>query len=102
MKRILFLVLYLSLATAVHAQTFTISELFGFSCPNSLCPDGSHGTCPQPSSEAGCMRNIGERNLGVTRAGGAPHCNENINLSKWDRMPISSVYIQMGYFMSRS
>ena len=44
MKRILFLVLYLSLATAVHAQTFTISELFGFSCPNSLCPDGSQPT----------------------------------------------------------
>ena len=41
MKRILFLLLGLSLATALHAQTLTISELFGFSCPNSLCPDGS-------------------------------------------------------------
>jgi uncharacterized repeat protein (TIGR03803 family) len=45
MKRILFLVLGLSLATAVQAQTFTISELFGFSCPNGLCPDGA-----QPST----------------------------------------------------
>jgi len=44
MKRILFLLLGLSLATALHAQTLTISELFGFSCPNSLCPDGSQPT----------------------------------------------------------
>src|ERR1700739_173520 len=44
MKRILFLLLGFSLANAVHAQTFTISELFGFSCPNSLCPDGSQPT----------------------------------------------------------
>ena len=44
MKRILFLMLGLSLAAAVHAQTFTITELFGFSCPNSLCPDGSQPT----------------------------------------------------------
>jgi hypothetical protein len=41
MKRILFLLLALSLTTAAHAQPFTISELFGFSCPNGLCPDGS-------------------------------------------------------------
>jgi uncharacterized repeat protein (TIGR03803 family) len=44
MKRILFLILGLSLAAAAHAQTFTITELFGFSCPNSLCPDGSQPT----------------------------------------------------------
>src|SRR6266576_3937684 len=44
MKRLLFLLLGFSLATAVHAQTFTITELFGFSCPNGLCPDGSRPT----------------------------------------------------------
>ena len=44
MERILFLLLSLPLATVGHAQTFTISELFGFSCPNSLCPDGSAPT----------------------------------------------------------
>jgi uncharacterized repeat protein (TIGR03803 family) len=52
MKRILFLVLGLSLATAVHAQTFTISELFGFSCPNGLCPDGSQPTALIQASDA--------------------------------------------------
>jgi uncharacterized repeat protein (TIGR03803 family) len=40
MKRIAFLVLSLFLATAVHAQTLKISELFGFSCPNGNCPNG--------------------------------------------------------------
>lgn len=52
MKRILFLVLGLSLATAVHAQTFTITELFGFSCPNSVCPDGSQPTALIQASDA--------------------------------------------------
>lgn len=52
MKRILFLVLGLSLATAVHAQTFTITELFGFSCPNGLCPDGSQPTALIQASDA--------------------------------------------------
>jgi uncharacterized repeat protein (TIGR03803 family) len=41
MKRILFVVLGLSLATAVHAQTLKISELYGFACPNSVCPEGA-------------------------------------------------------------
>jgi len=41
MKRVLFLLLLLSLAPTVHAQSFKIAELFGFSCPNGLCPDGS-------------------------------------------------------------
>ena len=44
MKPVLSLLGILSLATAVRAQTFTISELFGFSCPNSVCPDGSSPT----------------------------------------------------------
>jgi len=44
MKRILFLLLVLSLSTPLHAQTLKISELFGFSCPNGLCPDGSQPT----------------------------------------------------------
>jgi uncharacterized repeat protein (TIGR03803 family) len=52
MKRILFLVLGLSLTTAVHAQTFTITELFGFSCPNSLCPDGGQPTALIQASDA--------------------------------------------------
>src|ERR1700739_1986422 len=41
MKHLLFLLLALSLTTAVHAQTLTISELFGFPCTNGVCPDGS-------------------------------------------------------------
>jgi hypothetical protein len=28
------------LTTAVPAQTLSISELFGFPCPNGVCPDG--------------------------------------------------------------
>jgi uncharacterized repeat protein (TIGR03803 family) len=52
MKRILFLVLGLTLAAAVHAQTFTITELFGFSCPNGLCPDGSQPTVLIQASDA--------------------------------------------------
>ena len=44
MKSILLLLLGLSLSTAVDAQTFTISELFGFSCPNGVCADGSAPT----------------------------------------------------------
>ena len=41
MKQILFLLLALSLAGIVRAQTLTISELFGFPCTNGICPDGS-------------------------------------------------------------
>ena len=44
MRSILLLLLGLSLSTAVDAQTFTISELFGFSCPNGVCADGSAPT----------------------------------------------------------
>lgn len=41
MKHLLFLLIALSLTTAVRAQTLTISELFGFPCTNGVCPDGS-------------------------------------------------------------
>jgi uncharacterized repeat protein (TIGR03803 family) len=45
MKHIMSLLLGLSLTTAAHAQTFTISEVFGFPCTNGVCPDGA-----QPST----------------------------------------------------
>ena len=41
MKRILFLLLVLSLTGMVRGQTLSISELFGFPCTNGVCPDGS-------------------------------------------------------------
>ena len=41
MKHILLLLIAVSFATVVRAQTLTISELFGFPCTNSICPDGS-------------------------------------------------------------
>jgi hypothetical protein len=40
MKGVLLLMSGLSLAGMIPAQTLTISELFGFQCPNGLCPDG--------------------------------------------------------------
>jgi uncharacterized repeat protein (TIGR03803 family) len=40
MKGVLLLMSGLSLASMVPAQTFAISEIFGFSCPNGVCPDG--------------------------------------------------------------
>jgi uncharacterized repeat protein (TIGR03803 family) len=40
MKGILLLLAGLAVNTAVPAQTLTISELFGFSCPSGVCPDG--------------------------------------------------------------
>jgi uncharacterized repeat protein (TIGR03803 family) len=64
MKHILFLLLGLSLAAAAHAQTFTISELFGFSCPNGNCPNGA-----QPSA----LIQASDGNFyGVTGAQGQP------------------------------
>ena len=41
MKRFLVLFLGLFLVNATHAQTLTITELYGFSCPNSVCPEGA-------------------------------------------------------------
>ena len=39
MKRFLVLIVGLFLLNAIHAQT--ISELYGFACPNSVCPEGA-------------------------------------------------------------
>jgi uncharacterized repeat protein (TIGR03803 family) len=42
MKTVFRLLLVISLITAAHAQTLTLTELFGFSCPSPFtsCPDG--------------------------------------------------------------
>lgn len=44
MKRVLLLLLSLGLISVSDAQTLKISELFGFSCPNGVCSDGSQPT----------------------------------------------------------
>lgn len=44
MKRALLLLLGLALTGVNHAQALKISELFGFSCPNGVCADGSQPT----------------------------------------------------------
>jgi uncharacterized repeat protein (TIGR03803 family) len=44
MKRALLLLLGLALTGGNCAQALQISELFGFSCPNGVCPDGSQPT----------------------------------------------------------
>ena len=45
MKRFLVLLLGLFfgpfLINATYAQTLTINELYGFACPNSVCPEGA-------------------------------------------------------------
>jgi uncharacterized repeat protein (TIGR03803 family) len=41
MKRFLVLFFGLFLAKAIYAQTLTITELYGFACPKSVCPEGA-------------------------------------------------------------
>ena len=69
MKRVAVLLLLLGLISAGDAQTLDISELFGFSCPNGVCADGSQPTALIQASD-GNFYGVAEPTVYKLTAGG--------------------------------